>query len=103
MKNQYILVFGMVMILFGCSTMLSTQGGQVRVISDKETIANCKFINTVSGFHTMSWTTGGESENAMNEARNRAAEMGANTMRILHMQSTNVGTSVKAEALNCSY
>lgn len=39
----------------------------------------------------------------MNEARNKAAQLGANAIKIVHMQTTIQGTTVTAEALWCDF
>ena len=91
-----------VCILPGCTTPLTAQGGLVRIIDNKAE-HSCKFIATVSGFDTFSVNTGKESEHAMNEARNKAAQIEANGIRIVHMDTTFQGTSVTAEALRCEF
>jgi len=91
-----------VLLLSACATALTPQGTGIRVVDDKDP-NNCKFMGTVSGFDTMSPTVGHESENAMNEARNKAAALGANGIKIVHMQTTIQGTSVTAEALECQF
>jgi hypothetical protein len=57
----------------------------------------------VNTFDTLGATTGHESENAMNAARNKAAKLGANAIKIIHMQTTFQGTTVSAEALDCNF
>ena len=47
----------------------------------------------------MGISTGAESGNALNEVRDKAAALGANAIKIVHMQTTFQGTSVTAEAL----
>ena len=90
------------LLLSACTTALTGQGNAVRVVSESEA-AGCTFIGTVSGFDTLGANTGRESENAMNEARNKAAQLGANALKILHMQTTFQGTTVTAQALQCQF
>jgi uncharacterized protein YbjQ (UPF0145 family) len=91
-----------VLLLSGCATALTSQGTDVRIVDDKAA-NNCKMVGTVSGFDTMSATTADQSENALNETRNKAGQTGANGIKIIHMQTTLQGTSVTAEALRCQY
>ena len=83
---------------FGCTTPLTQNGSTIRIIERKEGY-QFKFLGTVSGFDTMGISTGAESGNALNEVRNKAAALGANAIKIVHMQTTFQGTSVTAEAL----
>ena len=97
MKTSIIL---MVMFLVGCATALTAEGGSVRVVEEGH---DCQFISTLSAFDTFGANTGMESENALNELRNKAANIDANGVRILHMETTFQGTSVSAEALRCNF
>ena len=90
------------MVLSACTTALSQQGSALRIVEEKEA-NDCEFIGTVSAFDTMGASTGHESQNALNEARNKAAKLGANAIKIVHMQTTFQGTSVTAEALTCKF
>lgn len=103
MRNHIITVTAIVALvsLTACSTVLTTSGNSVRVIDDKSK-SDCRFIGTVSAFDTLGGNTGQESENAMNEARNKAAARGANAIKVIHMQTTFQGTTVTAEALWCA-
>ena len=96
------IVVANILLLSACATALTSEGTGIRVVDDKSA-NSCKFIGTVSGFDTFSPTVGHESENAMNEARNKAAALGANGIKIVHMQTTIQGTSVTAEALPCQF
>ena len=93
-----ILSFFMMFLLSSCTTHLTKSGNNVRIIQDKEDY-NYTFIATVSGYDTLGINTGAESENALNQARNKAALQGANAIQVIHMQTTFQGTSVIAEAL----
>lgn len=89
-------------LLIGCSTALTQSGSDIRIVEEKEA-NSCEFLSTVSAFDTMGASTGHESQNALNEARNKAAQAGANAIKIVHMQTTFQGTSVTAEALKCEF
>lgn len=97
LRYVIILILG-ISCIAGCTTSLSYQGEKVRIIEGNEGYQT-KFLGTVSGFDTLGISTGAESENALNEVRNKAAALGANAIKIIHMQTTIQGTSVTAEAL----
>lgn len=101
MHNR-LLLLGIALLLNACSTPLSPAGHAVRIIDDKSEY-ECTFLGVVSAFDTMGATAGHEADNAMNEARNKAAALGANAIKIIHMQTTFQGTTVTAEALHCDF
>ena len=92
----------LVFLAQACSTTLTASGSIVRIVDDKAE-HDCRFLSTLSAFDTLGINTGKESENAMNELRNKAAEIDANGLKILHMETTFQGTSVTAEALRCNF
>jgi len=101
MKSRAAALAGFV-LLVGCSTALTQSGSEIRIVEEKEA-TNCEFLGTVSAFDTLGASAGHESQNALNEARNKAAQAGGNAIRIVHMQTTFQGTSVTAEALKCEF
>lgn len=102
MKEAVPVSFALILLAVGCTTALTQQGTVVRLVEEKNA-HGCEFLGTVSAFDTMGASTGHESQNALNEARNKAAKLGANAIKIVHMQTTFQGTSVTAEALQCSF
>ena len=91
-----------VFLVQACTTALTAQGSTVRIVEDKKEY-DCQFVSTVTGFDTFGANTGRESENAMNEARNQAAQLDANAIKLLHMETTFQGTTVTAEVLRCQF
>jgi uncharacterized protein YbjQ (UPF0145 family) len=87
-------------MLTGCVTALTTGGAQVRIVSEQERAA-CKFIGTVSGSMSLGARTAGDADSALNEARNKAANLGANAIRIINMDSNEYVSTATAEALRC--
>lgn len=85
--------------LQGCVTQLTPEGSSVRIASESD---ECEFIGTVSAANSMGMSTADEAEGALNELRNKAADMGANAVRIINVDSNEVGTTALAEALKCS-
>ena len=102
MKYANFVVLLLIFLGQACSTALTAKGSTVRVVDDKAD-QGCRFISTLSAFDTFGANTGKESENALNELRNKAAEIDANGVKILHMETTFQGTSVSAEALRCDF
>lgn len=91
---------GSLLLLVGCTTALTSAGSSVKVVNTAAA-TGCRFVGTVTGFDTLGANTGSESENVINEARNKAAHIGANAITVLHMQTTFQGTTVTANALEC--
>jgi hypothetical protein len=63
-------------VLNSCATYITPQGQSIRPVTsvEKEKYA-CDFLGIVTGSHGSAWTTGGNHEYAMNETRNKVAEM----------------------------
>jgi hypothetical protein len=85
-----------------CTTAPTGAGNQVRMVDDKERY-NYQFLGTVSGYSTLALTEGGEAQNAMTEARNKAAKLGGNAIKVVHVQTTQMGTTVLAEVLRVDF
>lgn len=91
-----------VLMLGACATALTPRGNNVRVV-DSQSTHNCTFVGTVTGSNTMGNTMADDAEGALNEMRNKAAEMGANAIRVLNVNSRMAGTAASAEALTCRF
>ncbi len=89
-----------IILLLGCATQLTTEGTSVRVVGDQ---VECVFVGTVSGSNSMGNSTADDAEGAMNDLRNKAAEMGANAVRIINVDSDMYSTTAVAEALRCDF
>ena len=94
------ILFAISMVIFLCAC--STSGKSVRIIENSGDY-ECEFLGTVSGFDKFGSSVSDEPGNALNEARNEAAQLGANTIKIISMRTTFQGTSVTAEALSCTF
>ena len=88
--------------LAGCATQLTEQGQKVRII-DRQSDYECEFINTVTGSNAMGNTKAHDSQGAMNEIRNNAANLGANAIRLLNLDVTSAATTALGEALKCKF
>jgi len=88
------------MLCIGCSTKLTTSGSQVKLISENNK-ANCSSISVVTGSSSAGANTGHNAENAMNEARNKAANIGGNSLQVIDVSTTESSSTVIGEAFNC--
>ncbi|EIC84599.1 DUF4156 domain-containing protein [Serratia sp. M24T3] len=85
MRIKMLLGLSAVMLLAGCSTahQLSSAGQQVKFTDDKPS-SHCQLLGTVTGAQSnwMSGTSGDGSSmrGAANDLRNKAADMGGNTI-----------------------
>ena len=102
MKYLNYVVLLLVLLVQACTTTLTAKGSTVRIVEDKAE-HDCSFISTLSAFDTWGANPGKESENALNELRNKAVEIDANGLKILHMETNWQGASVSAEALRCNF
>ena len=90
----------------GCVTVsLSPEGTAVRLTSNSEVVRQCRYIGQVQG--TDHWNggmlgQGAAEENAIREIKNRAAEMGANTVHLVHVSTGTSGSAVRGEAYSCN-
>lgn len=96
---KYFVVLPLV-VLTACSTGLTRGGVAVRLATDKER-EKCDFIAVVAGSMSMGVTSADNAESAVNEARNKAAAVGANAIRLINQVTNSSGTTVTAEALKC--
>lgn len=90
------------LLLAGCAASLTTGGSQIRLV-DKQSDYKCKFVGTVAGSNSMGNTTAHDAEGAMNELRNKAAKLGANSVRVINIDSSVLVTTVVGEALICDF
>lgn len=89
-------------ILTGCATALTQEGASVRLVDDHSDY-QCVFVASVTGSNSMGNTTAHDAEGAMNQVRNKAADLGANAVRVVNVSSTIEVTTVVGEALNCEF
>lgn len=89
--------------LSSCATALSNKGAIVRVTSQSEQVKTCKYLGQVSS--SSSWggfaATGIGFESAMNELKNKAADMGANILLTQVISNTMGGTRMVGDAYYC--
>ena len=82
---------------------LSDQGKKVFVTPDPQKVEGCKYIGQVAA--SSSWGVVGDTDaaydNATNELRNKAGEMGANVVRTTTISNTMGGVRIVGEAFEC--
>ena len=91
-----------VITLAGCATELTQEGSAIRLV-DSQADYNCKFVGTVTGSNSLGNSTAHDAEGAMNEIRNRAAELGVNAIRVINVSTTTEVTTIVGEALRCDF
>lgn len=87
--------------LCGCVS-LTAGGGKVRVVNSPQHVEDCKLISQVTS--SSSWgglASGVAFDNAMNELKNKAAEMGGDTVYTTTMLSSWGGTRMIGDAYLC--
>ena len=101
-RRILILLSGAVFIIFtGCVTLLSNSGALVRFEENSEMMTNCKYMGTVRGTSPAGLIKDLKKENALNEVRNNAALLGANTVVIISSESMFDETVVHGKAYHC--
>lgn len=104
--KRLLLVLPIALVLPACVTVsLSPEGSQVRLTSNPEVVRGCSYIGQVQGTDHMNGGLAGQGaaeENAMREIRNRAAQMGANTVHLVTSKTGFSGAAVRGEAYKCS-
>lgn len=85
-------------------TTLSREAVAVRVVRDVQFIKGCKYIQTVDS--SSGWggfaATGVGYNSAMNELKNNAAQVGANTLLIVVLENSMGGTNMSGDAYRCN-
>ena len=90
----------MAICCISCSTRLTKPGSEIRIVTANQK-ERCRSVGIVTGSCSWGWSTAHDMENAMNELRNRAARLGANSIFILTGGSDAFSSTVSAEALRC--
>jgi hypothetical protein len=103
MKKKVIgIVLAGLILSSGCVTTLTSEAAGVRIVESKSEY-DCSFVTTLSAYNSMGIDAAQDSENALNDLRNKAAKAGMNGVRILNIGTTTDGTSVTAEGLRCKF
>lgn len=96
-----IIVFAISIILLGaCSTELTTQGAEVRPIS-QAFAQSCRFIGTATGVESLGLDIAGDVQSATNQVRNQVGDMGGNSYVVNQTDTSAERTIVVAEAYLC--
>ena len=88
-------------ILSGCAVQPTEEAKKVHVVSSIEG-KRCQDLGMVIGSNAMGWTMSHDRQGAINEAKNIAADKGANTLVIEGNTSNMAQSTVVAKAYYCA-
>jgi len=89
-------------LLFGCTTTLTTEGQSIKVV-DGNAAMRCEFVDFINEVDVRGNGTKKRMHNAIIKARNKASEMGADSLHILTSNyDVFVGGMVTANAYKCT-
>lgn len=97
MRNSILLMPAI--LALGCAAELTIEGSAVQIVNDK---SGCEFLGTVTGFGQGGGSIPRNTDGAMNDLRNKAAQMGANAVKIIDVDTLPQGTTTLGESLNCT-
>jgi len=97
----------MILSLFtSCATQLSKEGENVKLVTDSQKEKYCEMIEILTTSSSIGWSSAGDLDNAMNEARNMVARAGGNAMKVISSNIASYKSSseaiVQVEALLCN-
>lgn len=78
------------LLLSSCSTQLTQQGKRVRIIASNQK-QHCRFIEVITEYNEMGWNSASNQQNALNQARNRAADLGGNAIHLISNTTNSQG------------
>lgn len=88
------------LLLAACTTELSQEATKVRRIPAAIN-SGCSFLGPVSGAEYMGMSISDDAESALNQVRNKVAEMGGNSYVINGSSTTYEGSIYQADAYLC--
>ena len=89
-------------LLLGCTTTLTNEGESIKVI-DAKMAEECELVDFINEVDTRGNSTKKRMHNAIIKARNKASELGADSLQILTSDfKVLVGGMVTANAYKCS-
>ena len=83
-----------------CSTSLTTAGSKIKLLSENQK-STCQSVGVVTGSSNAGASPGHNAENAMNEVRNKAAELGGNALEVIGTTASGSAQTVIGEAFIC--
>jgi len=99
--------FLLTFIVSSCATKISSTGKQIQIATDTQKEKYCKMIDIISVSNGTGLLATDDQQNAMNETRNKAAQLGGNAIRIISSNyfATNdsSGAIIQAEVLKCNF
>jgi len=101
MFNRILIGISVCILFTGCVTFLSGRGALVRIEENSGMLTNCKLIGSVRGTSPAGLNMDLKKENALNDLRNNAALLGANTIVITSKDSMFDETVFHGKAYHC--
>lgn len=105
MRSLNLATAGLALALAGCvTTKLTPEAEKVRVTINLDAVKGCKLLGNVDASDRMNGGMVGQmaaEENANRRLRNKAAEMGANTVLMVNSTTGTSGSRARAEAYAC--
>src|SRR6476620_2200652 len=95
MNAQAVLVL-ILLSASGCAGHLTPRAYRLAVVTEKQREESCRVIGMVVGSNSMGMTYAQDMEGALVDARNKAAALGANAVRILNQDSGALSSVVTA-------
>ena len=86
-------------MLAGCATSINPDGALVREVSPDK-IPSCRFVGYVTATEAFGWDIHDDRRGALNQIRNKVAELGGNYY-LLTNDSSHVVASFEASAYRC--
>lgn len=90
------------MLIQACAVGLNEYGKTVRFVDDKERY-ECILLTVVTGSNSLGYSTAHDAEGAINEVRNKAAQVGGNAVKLIDIDSVSMSTTAVGEALKCEF
>jgi uncharacterized protein YbjQ (UPF0145 family) len=96
-------LLGALCFISSCATPLTDLGANVRVTNQYQEVSQCKKLVQITS--SSNWggvaATGVGFESAMNQLKNKAAQMGGNAIKTLAISNTMGGTSMIGDVYKC--
>lgn len=97
-----LVVLALAAALSGCAAKLTPAGARVREVVGADRIrSSCEFLGIIDATERNGWDLADDRRGAMNQIRNRVAEMGGDAFLLVGSDVGDFGANAQAEAYNC--
>lgn len=88
--------------LAGCAAKLTPAGARVREVAGADRVrSSCEFLGIIDAVERSGWDLADDRRGAMNQIRNRVAEMGGDAFLLVGSGVDLMGANAQAEAYSC--